>query len=405
MHCRVSWMLGFNIIDNLHFQFFIFHFPFRTVIPYAKQHITEEDIAAVTAALQADYLTTGPTVGKFEEAFGRHVHAPYAVAVSSGTAALHLCALALGVKPGDKVLLPSLTFMATANCVRYCGGEPVFVDIDPDTGLLDLNLVKEMLEQDRYKGIIAVDYAGYPVDMEALRELADAHGCWIIEDSCHAPGGSFTNTAGEASFSGSGQYADLAIFSFHPAKHFTTGEGGMITTSNKALYEKLLRLRNHGITRDPERLGQQPGGWYYEVQETGYNYRLTDVQSALGISQLKRADQGLERRRAIALAYDAAFEGSEVKTIMPAEGFFHAWHLFVIRTNRRKALYDFLRSKKVFTQVHYVPVHLHPIIGGERGQLPHTEAFYDECLSLPMYNTLTDEEQKFVIELVKDVFK
>lgn len=371
------------------------------IIPYAKQQITEEDIAAVTAALRADYLTTGPTVGEFETAFAGYVQAPFAVAVSSGTAALHLCALALGIKPGDKVLLPSLTFIATANCVRYCGGEPVFVDVDPITGLLDLTLVQEKLEQDSYVGIIAVDYAGYPVDMEALRRLADTHGCWIIEDSCHAPGGSFLNTSGEEIHCGSGTYADLAIFSFHPAKHFTTGEGGMITTSNRQLYEKLLRLRNHGITRDPDRLTQQPGGWYYEVQETGYNYRLTDVQSALGISQLKRAAEGLLRRRALAQAYATAFSGLELTTAMPAEGFFHAWHLFVIRVKNRKALYDYLRSQKVFTQVHYVPVHLHPVIGGRRGQLPHTEAFYDECLSLPMYNSLSDEAQQAVIGLIK----
>lgn len=371
------------------------------MIPYARQNITEEDIAAVTAALREDYLTTGPRVGEFEKAFAEYVKAPYAVAVSSGTAALHLCALVLGVKPGDKVLVPSLTFAASANCIRYCGGEPVFVDIDPATGLLDMEIVKQKLQEDTYAGIVAVDYAGFPVNMEALRAIADLHECWIIEDSCHAPGGEFKTRTGNWSSCGSGDFADLAIFSFHPAKHMTTGEGGMITTANKALYEKLLRLRTHGITRDPDLLTEQPGGWYYEIHETGYNYRLTDFQSVLGISQLKRAAAGLARRRELAAQYDAAFAGTSVEIIVPPAHVKHAYHLYVVRVPDRKALYDHLRQESIFSQVHYVPAHLLHVMGGKRGDLPHTEKFYDHCLSLPMYSTLSDEQQEEVVYNVK----
>ena len=369
-------------------------------IPYARQHISEEDIAAVAAALKEDYLTTGPRVGEFEKAFASYVNAPYAVAVSSGTAALHLCALALGVKPGDKVLVPSLTFVASSNCIRYCGGTPVFVDIDPATGLMDLDLVKNALEEGGFSGIVAVDYAGYPVDMEALRALADAHDCWIIEDSCHAPGGSFVTSVGSRSACGSGDFADLAIFSFHPAKHITTGEGGMITTANKDLYEKLLRLRTHGMLRDPALMNEQHGGWYYEIHEEGYNYRLTDFQAVLGMAQLAHAPDWLERRRAIAKRYNEAFSQTYIQTIIPPTGIGHAYHLYVVQVENRKALYDYLRSMQIYVQVHYVPTHLLPIGGGKRGDLPHTEAFYDRCLSLPMYPGLTDEEQEIVIRAV-----
>lgn len=373
-------------------------------IPYARQDISAADQAAVQDALAADFLTTGPRVPAFESAFAQYVHAPYATAVSSGTAALHLCTLALGLEPGQKVLVPSFTFFASVNCIRYQGAIPVFVDIDPHTGLLDLDLVSRMLKEDQYAGIVAVDYAGYPIDMERLRKLADAHGCWIIEDSCHAPGAFFTNEAGTKHYCGSGQYADLAIFSFHPTKHITTGEGGMITTAREDLHQILQRLRTHGITKDPDMLTQQPGGWYYEIHETGYNYRLTDFQAALGISQLTRAAAGLARRRALAARYEKGFAESKVCTMIPPHDGGHAYHLYVIHIPDRKGLYDALREQEIYTQVHYVPAHLMPIMqkkGWELGSLPHTESFYAHCLSLPMYATLTDAEQDFVIDEVR----
>ena len=288
------------------------------VIPYGRQHITEEDIEAVSKALTEDYLTQGPKIAEFEKAFAAYVGADYAIAVSNGTAALHLCALALGVQPGDKVITSPITFAASANCIRYCGGEVVFADIEPDTYLLDINSVEDLLKKapkGTYKGIVPVDFAGRAVNMEAFRELADTYGLWIIEDSCHAPGGYFTDSKRVQQQCGNGAYADLAIFSFHPVKHIASGEGGMITTNNPELYENLLQLRTHGILKDENRYINSiefAGGkdkypsWYMEMQQLGFNYRITDFQCALGLSQLKRAAKGLVRRREIAAKYFSA---------------------------------------------------------------------------------------------------
>jgi len=254
-------------------------------IPYGRQNITEEDIQAVVEVLRSDYLTQGPKITEFENAFASYIGSKYAVAVSNGTAALHLCAIAMETKPNDKVITTPITFAATANCVRYTGGQVVFADIDPDTYLLDIREVEKLLRNSKkgtYKGIIPVDFAGRPVNMEAFRALANEYGCWIIEDACHAPGGYFIDSKGLKQLCGNGDYADLAIFSFHPVKHITAGEGGMITTNNIKLYNKLLLLRTHGITKDPDFLIDNHGLWYYEMQELGFNYRLTDFQAALG---------------------------------------------------------------------------------------------------------------------------
>ncbi|MEM1318599.1 MAG: UDP-4-amino-4,6-dideoxy-N-acetyl-beta-L-altrosamine transaminase [Bacteroidota bacterium] len=377
-------------------------------IPYGKQEITAADIAAVTEALQADFLTQGPRIKAFEDTFAEYVDAQYAVAVSNGTAALHLSVMALGLQPGQKVITSPITFAASANCVRYCGGEVAFADIDPSTALLDINAVRQLLEAappKTYSGIITVDFAGYPVDLQAFRELADEHGLWLLQDACHSPGGYFTDRSGAQQPCGNGHFADLAIFSFHPVKHIACGEGGMITTSNSALYEQLMMLRTHGITKDPSRMKQQHGGWYYEMQQLGYNYRLTDIQSALGLSQLARAKEGLERRRAIARKYDAAFADRPIRVFAPAGGVGHAYHLYVIHVNNRKELYDALRSRGIFAQVHYIPLHTMPYYrqqGFEPGMFPQAEAYYEGCLSLPMYPSLSDEEQDFVIEKVLD---
>ncbi|MGZ4044615.1 MAG: aminotransferase class I/II-fold pyridoxal phosphate-dependent enzyme, partial [Bacteroidia bacterium] len=281
------------------------------MIPYGKQFISEEDLKAVTETLLSDFLTQGPKIAEFEKAFAEYIGCKYAVAVSNGTAALHLCALALQVNETSRVITSPVTFAASANCVRYCNGEVYFADIDPKTYLLDINKVRALLEKHPkgyFSGIIPVDFAGNAVNLEEFRKLANEFGCWIIEDACHAPGGYFIDSNSQKQNCGNGKFADLAIFSFHPVKHIACGEGGMITTNDEELYKKILLLRTHGITKDPSLLHQNPGGWYYEMQELGYNYRLTDFQAALGSSQLKRADKGLERRKQIAANYYSAFK-------------------------------------------------------------------------------------------------
>jgi UDP-4-amino-4,6-dideoxy-N-acetyl-beta-L-altrosamine transaminase len=392
------------------------------VIPYGKQWITQEDLDAVTQTLLSDFLTQGPKIKEFEDAFAQYTRSKYAVALANGTAALHLCAMALDVKPGDKVITTPITFAASANCVRYCGGEVVFADINPETYLLDINAVERLLKaspKGTYKGIIPVDFGGMAVDLEAFRKLADQYGLWIIEDACHAPGGFFTNRAGQDQHCGNGKYAELAIFSFHPVKHIAAGEGGMITTDSKELYDKLMLLRTHGITRDHHAFKNTTAfaagttdataypGWYMEMQELGYNYRITDFQAALGTSQLKRADAGLLRRRAIAKKYDEAFKGHAIiksqGNELKGKASGHAYHLYIIQANDRLGLYNHLRSKNIFPQVHYIPTHLMPYyreLGWKEGDMPHAEKYYSRCLSLPMYPTLTDEEQQFVIDSI-----
>lgn len=379
-------------------------------IPYGRQHITDDDINAVVEVLKSDFLTQGPNIKMFEDAFAAYVGAKYAIAVSNGTAALHLNAMALDVKPGDKVITTPITFVASANCVRYCGGEVVFGDIDPDTYLLDINSVRRILENDpdgNYKGIIPVNFAGRVVNLEAFRALADEFDLWIIEDACHSPGGFFVNSKGNKQLSGNGNFADLSIFSFHPVKHIAAGEGGMITTNDEKLYKKILNLRTHGIQQDPAKKIENHGVWYYEMQELGYNYRLTDFQAALGLSQLKRADFGLEKRRAIAKNYEVAFQG--LPFIKGQSGVIegHAYHLYIIQVPNRKELVNYLREQNIFVQIHYIPAHLMPYyrqFGWKERDLPNAEHYYEDCLSLPMYPTLTEEEQKFVIDSIINFF-
>jgi dTDP-4-amino-4,6-dideoxygalactose transaminase len=451
-------------------------------IPYGRQHITDEDIQAVVETLKSDYLTQGPRIPEFEEAFAEYVGAKYALAVANGTAALHLNCLALGVQPGDKVITSPITFAASANCVRYCGGEVVFADIDRETYLLDINEVRKLLEaapKGTYKGIIPVDFAGRACDLQAFRELADEYGLWIIEDSCHSPGGHFVDRDGNAQRCGNGQFADLAIFSFHPVKHIAAGEGGMITTNDPELYEKLLMLRTHGITKDASKYknpielalgkvnseqGTVNGGdqesadrspltahsspppahrspltaypqWYMEMQTLGYNYRLTDFQAALGLSQLQRADVGLQRRREIAAVYYEAFKdisqitdrnyesvNSEQSTASSRSPLTahrspltahrspssHAYHLYVIEAEDRLGLYNYLREQQIYAQIHYIPCHLMPYYqeqGWIPGNMEQAEAYYSQCISLPMYPTLTEEEQLRVIEKVNSFYR
>jgi UDP-4-amino-4,6-dideoxy-N-acetyl-beta-L-altrosamine transaminase len=374
------------------------------MIPYGKQNITEEDIASVIETLKSPFLTSGPKVAEFEAAFANYIGCKYAVAVANGTAALHISCMALGVKTSSKVITTPITFSASANCVRYCGGEVVFADINPETILLDIVKVRNLLEKHpkgTFDGIIPVDFAGNPVDLEAFRHLADEFGLWILEDACHAPGGSFFDSLGINHRCGDGSLADLAIFSFHPVKHIATGEGGMVTTNDEELYKKLKKYRSHGMVYqgDPA-LIENHGGWYMELQELGYNYRMPDVLCNLGISQLKRAEEGLSKRIAIANRYNEAFAGTNIKTIIPTANLSHAYHLYVIQIEDRKGLYDYLRTKQIYAQVHYIPVHLMPYykdLGNKAGDFPNAEKYYEHCLSIPMYPTLTEEEQEFVI--------
>lgn len=394
------------------------------VIPYGRQNITQEDINVVITALQSDYLTQGPKILEFESAFAEYVGSNYAVAVSNGTAALHLCALALNVKSGDKVITTPITFAASANCVRYCGGEVVFADIDPETYLLDIKKVQTLLEaapKGTYKGIIPVDFAGRAVDLEAFRNLANQYGLWIIEDACHAPGGYFIDSKEKNQNCGNSNFVDLAIFSFHPVKHIACGEGGMVTTNNPDLYKKLLTLRSHGITKNESEFtnsldfanGNLDGivaypAWYMEMQTLGFNYRLTDFQAALGISQLGRADLGLAKRKEIAAIYKEAFTK---KTFIKGqsgvvEG--HAYHLYVIEVEDRLGLYNYLRENKILAQIHYIPCHLMPYykqFGWKEGDMPNAENYYKHCISLPMFPTLTVEEQQFVIDKIEEYYK
>lgn len=399
----------------------------NNTIPYGRQNITQEDIDAVIEALKSDYLTQGPKINEFELKFAEYIGSKYAVAVANGTAALHLCTLALGVTKGDKVITTPITFAASANCVKYCEGEVVFSDIDPETYLIDIESIKKKLTSfplGTYKGLIVVDFAGRAVNLEDIKKLADEYNLWIIEDACHAPGGYFVDSDGEKQNCGNGIFADLAVFSFHPVKHIACGEGGMITTNNVELYNKLIKLRTHGITKTSSEfvnscsfaIGDKPllkedenkfPAWYMEMQELGFNYRLTDFQAALGISQMEKADNGLKRRREIAAIYAKAFEGKSWIRTQSGNVEGHAYHLYIIEVDKRLELYNFLKTKNIYTQVHYIPTHLMPYYrnqGWKVGDMPIAENYYKGCLSLPMYPTLTDEEQDFVITKINEFF-
>lgn len=372
-------------------------------IPYGKQSIQQDDIDAVIEALTSDFLTQGPKVQEFENAFAKYIGCKYAVAVNNATSGLHLTVLALGLKSGDRVITTPITFAASANCVRYAGAEVWFADIDRTSYTLSLESTKQLIESKPkgfFKGIIPVDFAGLPVNLEAFRKLANKHDLWIIEDACHAPGGYFTDSKNVKQRCGNGVYADIGVFSFHPVKHIACGEGGMLTTNSEKLYKKLSLLRTHGITK--EDMSENHGPWYYEMQELGYNYRLTDIQSALGISQLAKNDLGVVKRNEIANTYKEAFKGKIAYQSL-VEGEYNAHHLFIIEVENRKGLYDFLRAENIFAQIHYIPVHTLPYykeIGYKSADLSQAEDYYSKCISLPMYPTLTNDEQAFVIKKV-----
>jgi len=373
--------------------------PKYPAIPYARQLIDEDDIEAVIEVMRSDWLTTGPRVEEFEQTFADFVGARYAVAVSSGTAALHAAMYAVDIGPGDEVIVPPMTFVATVNAVVFQGGTPVFSDVEENTLLLNPRIVEEKITS-RTKAIIAVDYAGQPCDYDALRAIAEKYDLVLAADACHALGAQYKEKK-------AGTLADLTVFSFHPVKHITTGEGGMITTDDPGLAEKMRRFRNHGIDSDHAGRARQ-GTWYYEMTDLGYNYRITDLQCALGLSQLEKMPFFLKRRREIAGLYDEAFGSwNDLKPLENREEIFNSYHLYVVQVNGRDELFHHLRRKGIGANVHYIPVHLHPFyqrrFGTGLGLCPIAEEVYHHILSLPMFPQMTKEEAEYVISSLAEV--
>ena len=374
-------------------------------LAYGGQIIEDDDIEAVVETLQSDWLTTGPKVEAFEKAFAEFVGVEEAVAVSNGTAALHAAMRAAGIGPGDEVIVPALTFAATANSVVFEGGTPVIADVDPDTLLLDPKSVEERVTDDT-KAITAVDYAGQPCRYDALRGIADTHDLFLLDDACHAVGGTYR---GEPV----GALADFNTFSFHPVKNMTTGEGGMVTTDDADAARRMREFRNHGITSTHHERAEE-GSWFYEMPEVGYNYRLTDFQCALGMSQLEKLSGWTKRRREIAARYDNAFAKlGAVEPLAMREDATCTYHLYVIQLDLdrlevdREQVYDALRAEGIGVNVHYIPVHYHPFyrenFGTEEGLCPEAEAAYERILTLPVFPRMTDGDVEDVVDAVQKV--
>ena len=379
----------------------------ETLLPYGRQSLDEEDIQAAVDVLKSDWLTTGPKVGEFEERFAAWVVAKYGVSFSSGTAALHAAAFAAGLQSGDEAITTPMTFCATANCVLYQGATPVFADVSADTLNLDPREVSKKISS-RAKAVIAVDYAGHPADLIALRDLTAQHGLVLIEDACHALGAEHLGKR-------VGGLADMTVFSFHPVKHLTTGEGGMVTTNDPKLAEILRRFRNHGISSEA-RERQASGQWFYEMVLLGFNYRLTDIACALGISQLKKLEANLARRRAIAARYTRAFcELPGVVVPVVRDTVVPAWHLYPIRLKLealsagRAEVFRALRAENLGVNVHYIPVHQHPYylerFGYKGGEYPVAEDAYERLISLPMFHAMTDQDTEDVVAAVNKVLE
>jgi perosamine synthetase len=379
----------------------------ETLLPYGHQSIDEEDIQAVVDVLRSDWLTTGPKVAEFEEAFAAYVGSMYAVSFSSGTAALHGAAFAAGLKPGDEAITSPMTFAATANCVLYQGATPTLADVSADTLNLDPKKAAERITSST-RAILPVDYAGHPAEMDAILEIADRNGLIVIEDACHALGAEYRKRR-------TGSIAHMTVFSFHPVKHMTTGEGGMVTTDRPDCAETLRRFRNHGISSDARQRHSQ-GLWHYEMVTLGFNYRLTDIGSTLGLSQLTKVQTNLLRRREIAARYASALRDVAAITL-PAvrEDVAHAWHLYPIRLNlemlsaSRAEIFRALRAENIGVNVHYIPVHLHPYyrdrFGHRAGDYPVAENAYERLISIPMFHGMTDRDVEDVINAVRKVLE
>lgn len=383
------------------------------VIPYGRQLIDEDDIAAVVAVLRSDWLTQGPAIERFERKVADYCGVKYAVAVANGTAALHVAAAALDLKPGDFLWTSPNTFVASANCARYCGADVDFVDIDPRTYNMSVARLEEKLAAAAKSGrlpkvIVPVHFSGQSCEMEAIAALAKRHGIIVLEDAAHAIGASYRGRP-----VGSCAHSDLAIFSFHPVKIVTTAEGGMVVTNRTDLYERLLLFRSHGITRDPKLMeGESHGPWYYQQTELGWNYRLTDLQAALGESQMNKLDAFVARRRAIARRYGELLRDLPLVTPWQHPDSANAWHLYVIRLRldrlrkTRRQIVEELRAAGIGVQIHYIPVHTQPYyrrLGFKDGDFPEAEKYYAETISLPMFAGLTDAEQERVVETLRGI--
>ncbi|WP_394234924.1 UDP-4-amino-4,6-dideoxy-N-acetyl-beta-L-altrosamine transaminase [Niallia oryzisoli] len=378
-----------------------------TYLPYGRQWIDEDDIQAVVDVLKGAFLTTGPYISQFEQAVADYVGAKYAVAFSNGTAALHGACFAAGIREGDEVITTPMTFAASANCVLYQNGKVVFADIDSKTYNIDPNEIEKKITG-KTKAIIPVDFTGQPVELEKILEIAKRHNLVVIEDAAHALGATYKGKR-------VGSISDLTMFSFHPVKHITSGEGGMITTNNKEYYEKLLQFRSHGITRDADKLKEDYGPWYYEMQFLGYNYRMTDIQAALGNSQLKKIDYFIELRKKYVDKYNRAFQDMPEITIpfQPEDGE-SSWHLYIIQLNLeklmvgRKEIFEALQKQNIGVNVHYIPVHLHPYyqeLGYKIGSLPNAEKLYERIISLPLFPAMTEQDVEDVIITVQQTVK
>ncbi|MCY9029750.1 UDP-4-amino-4,6-dideoxy-N-acetyl-beta-L-altrosamine transaminase [Bacillus inaquosorum] len=374
-------------------------------LPYGRQWLDEEDIQSVVDVLRGDYLTTGPTIDLFEQKVAEYAGSSYAVAFSSGTAALHAACFAAGISQGDEVITTPITFAASANCILYMGAKPVFADIDPLTYNIDPDSIEKLLTP-KTKAIIPVDFTGQPVNHDRIQKIAKANNLIVIEDAAHALGASYK---GEKI----GSISDMTMFSFHPVKHITTGEGGMITTNNKTYYEKLLQFRSHGITRDPKKLSQDHGSWYYEMHFLGFNYRMTDIQASLGISQLKKVDDFIETRNHLARIYN-----EKLKTIshihLPSQdtASTSSWHLYIINLKldqlkgNRDDIFNAMQQENIGVNVHYIPVYLHPYyqrLGYQAGLCPNAENFYKGIITLPLFQSMNERDADDVIKALKKV--
>lgn len=371
------------------------------MIPYGRQTIDEDDINAVVDVLKSDYLTTGPKIAEFEQAVASYTGAKYAVAISNGTSALHAACFAAGIGRGDEVITTPLTFAASANCVLYCGGTPVFADVDPYTYNIDPEDIRKKIT-DKTKAIIAVHLAGQPCDMDEIHSIAQEHNLIVIEDGAHALGSVYKGKK-------VGCLSDMTTFSFHPVKPITTGEGGMIMTDNEELYKRLVLFRSHGITRDESMMTRNEGPWFYQQLDLGYNYRITDIQCALGCSQMRKLDKFLKRRRELAERYNNAFiECDNIVTPYQLPDTQSGWHLYIVQVKNhdRKQVFETFRDKGIGVNVHYIPVYMHPYYqehGYKDVHCANAEEIYSHIISLPLYPGLTDDQQDYVIDTLKQL--
>lgn len=371
------------------------------MIPYGRQTIDEDDINAVVDVLKSDYLTTGPKIAEFEQAVASYTGAKYAVAISNGTSALHAACFAAGIGQGDEVITTPLTFAASANCVLYCGGTPVFADVDPYTYNIDPEDIRKKIT-DKTKAIIAVHLAGQPCDMDEIHSIAQEHNLIVIEDGAHALGSVYKGKK-------VGCLSDMTTFSFHPVKPITTGEGGMIMTDNEELYKRLVLFRSHGITRDNSMMTRNEGPWFYQQLDLGYNYRITDIQCALGCSQMRKLDKFLKRRRELVERYNNAFiECDNIVTPYQLSDTQSGWHLYIVQVKNhdRKQVFETLRDKGIGVNVHYIPVYMHPYYqehGYKDVHCANAEEIYSHIISLPLYPGLTDDQQDYVIDTLKQL--